>query len=147
MSSEKGLKYIYTQEYKLSLLLAVFILEDALFGQTFVVRLVIRLQYKDGHRTHYQVAQQKIVRLDRCVLRPSNDECWPKFILTDKASSTIKTAIITLEGIEKIKTKQKKQNKTVSRIFQTLYILIGCFHRTIICFSLFISLFQRAKNN
>ena len=53
MSSEKGLKYIYTQEYKLSLLLAVFILEDALFGQTFVVRLVIRLQYKDGHRTHY----------------------------------------------------------------------------------------------
>ena len=37
-------------------------------GQTFIVRLVIPLQYKDGHKTYYpsrrQVAQQKIVRLD-----------------------------------------------------------------------------------
>ena len=23
------------------------------FGQTFIVRLVIRLWYKDGHKTHY----------------------------------------------------------------------------------------------
>ena len=46
--------------------MAVFILEDALsvqtdnasirldeLGQTFVVRLVKRLKYKDGHETHY----------------------------------------------------------------------------------------------
>ena len=30
----------------------VFIRLDEL-GQTFVVRLVMRLQYKDGHKTHY----------------------------------------------------------------------------------------------
>ena len=61
----------------------------------------------------------------------------------------MKTAIITLEGIEKIKTKQKKEQNSLTNISNTneFYILIGCFHRTIICFSLFISLFQRAKNN
>ena len=39
-------------------------------GQTFVIRLVIRLWCKDGHKTHYLLlcdlnnTQQKIVRLD-----------------------------------------------------------------------------------
>ena len=33
--------------------MALFILEDALRGQIFVVRLVMRLKYKDGRKTHY----------------------------------------------------------------------------------------------
>ena len=54
--------------------MAVFILEDALdeLGQTFVVRLVMRLKYKDGHKTYYasrrtisRFASFKIVRLVR----------------------------------------------------------------------------------
>ena len=68
------------------------------------------------------------------------------------------TIIITLEGIEEIKT-EKNDNKTVWRKFFFLpalwenvnklwngfSILIGCLDRTIIWFSFFIGLFQRAK--
>ena len=65
---------------------------------------------------------------------------------------------ITLEGIEKIKTSKKNDNKTVRRIFLSstlegninkhcnpFSILIGCLHRAIILFSLFIGFFQRAE--
>ena len=67
------------------------------------------------------------------------------------------TIIITLEGTEEIKT-EKNDNKTVWRIFFSpalwenvnklwngFSILIGCLDRTIIWFSFFIGLFQRAK--
>ena len=62
-----------------------------------------------------------------------------------------------MEGIEKIKT-EKNDNKTlwrtffspalwenVNKLWNGFSILIGCLDRTIIWFSFFIGLFQRAK--
>ena len=50
--------------------MAVFILEDASIRldelrQTFVVRLVIRLQKKDGHKTDYASGRSSVVRRSR----------------------------------------------------------------------------------
>ena len=66
---------------------------------------------------------------------------------------------ITLEGIEKTKT-EKNDNKTlwilfsspalwenVNKLWNGFSILIGCLDRTIIWFSFFIGLFQRAKTH
>ena len=67
------------------------------------------------------------------------------------------TFIITLEGIEETNT-EKNDNKTlwiiffspalrenVNKLWNGFSILIGCLDRTIIWFSFFIGLFQRAK--
>ena len=74
-------------------------LEDALFGQTFVVRLVIRLQSKDGfktqlssvvrleRRTTEDSSSTRIMRLAPVFTLKTNNACLPKFVQTDDASS------------------------------------------------------------
>ena len=67
---------------------------------------------------------------------------------------------IALEGIDKIKTEKKNDDKTVWAIFLSpklwenvnkhcngFSIMIGCLHRTIIWFSLFIGLFYPQPNH
>ena len=44
----KDALYVQTDNASMAVLV-----RDALFGQTFVVRLVMHLKYKDGRKTHY----------------------------------------------------------------------------------------------
>ena len=71
--------------------------------QTFVVRLVMRLYYQDGHKTNYAFGSAvRRPRTDIMRLVPvlklethnkTNNKWLPKFVQTDNASSGIKTAI------------------------------------------------------
>ena len=61
------------------------------FRQTFVIRLVMRVQYKDGHKTHYSSRRQisLVMRLERRVTETHNQtnyNSFPKFVQADNAS-------------------------------------------------------------
>ena len=74
-------------------------------GQTFVVRLVMPVKYKDGHETHYP-SRPTIFRCASSSRRTMslvpvfiletdnqrNNKCLPKFIQEDNVSSSIKQA-------------------------------------------------------
>ena len=76
-------------------------------GKHFVLRLVMRLQYKDGHKTHYasrrttfgerrsrraskESSSRRLMHLEPVFIlkthNQTNYKCLPKFLQTDKAS-------------------------------------------------------------
>ena len=88
-------------------------------GETFVIRLVIRLECKDGHKTRYPSRQTifccasfkshkedsssgRIMRLVPVFTletnNQTNNECFPTFVQTHNASSSIKTANISFKA-------------------------------------------------
>ena len=72
--------YVYTGRFYTTVALSVW----ANLGKHLVVRMVLRLKYKDGHKTHY-ASGRIIVRLERRTSKGSSSErimrLVPVFIL------------------------------------------------------------------